>query len=311
MKKIFIPVIVGLLVITGLVVYLATKREKPCSTCERNAKSGKTEEVKFTDYFRDETDLCNILTSDSVSKLLGKAVTKTNTLTSNTAHSCHYYVNDNQAVIVNYDTLNVEKQKQGHELLDRNIVTNPKILMKHFLVIQDNGLINEIYLVVGENEYVSINRTSGKTISEDEMVSFAAKLSEIVSGIVTLSTSDASDQTANNTVPLPQGEDVVRSFLAVIDEDRPDEAALMMATDDSQKQAWAVQFNAISSMKVNKIETTNDANIYKVTMSVIMKPESATAPIPYYGWENGQNVRWVTMVKEDSLWKIEGLATGP
>jgi hypothetical protein len=42
-----------------------------------------------------------------------------------------------------------------------------------------------------------------------------------------------------------------------------------------------------------------------------MNPNSANEPIPYFGWENGQNIRWVTLVKEGKMWRIEGLATGP
>jgi hypothetical protein len=42
-----------------------------------------------------------------------------------------------------------------------------------------------------------------------------------------------------------------------------------------------------------------------------MKPESSTAPIPYYGWDDGEYTRWLTIVKDDNLWKIKGIATGP
>jgi len=38
---------------------------------------------------------------------------------------------------------------------------------------------------------------------------------------------------------------------------------------------------------------------------------AANAPIPYYGYENGQNTRFIPIIKENSLWKIDGIATGP
>lgn len=188
------------------------------------------------------------------------------------------------------------------------------------MVVQENGLINEIYLVLGENEYVSINRTSGKTISEDEMVTFAEKLAQIVSGMVPITTSNNNDQQPNTTVPLLQEEDIVSNFFSLIAEKKPSEAVSAMSetitNDESMKQAWAVQFNAISSMKVVNIEPSAveewsaERHKYKLTLDVKMKADSANAPIPYYGWDNGLNTRWVTIVKENGLWKILEIGTG-
>jgi hypothetical protein len=33
--------------------------------------------------------------------------------------------------------------------------------------------------------------------------------------------------------------------------------------------------------------------------------------MPYFGWDNGTNTRWVELVKEEGLWKVQGIATGP
>ena len=90
-----------------------------------------------------------------------------------------------------------------------------------------------------------------------------------------------------------------------------------ITNNDSQKQAWAVQFNAINSLKVINVEPsmkeewTETKHSYKLTLDITMNPSSANEPIPYFGWENGQNIRWVTLVKEGKMWRVEGLATGP
>lgn len=125
----------------------------------------------------------------------------------------------------------------------------------------------------------------------------------------------------DSTVPLPLDTDIIRSFFTLIETKRPSDAVTMMTSnivnDDSQKQAWAVQFNAINSLNVISVEPsmkeewTETKHSYKITLDVNMSPDSANAPIPYYGWENGQNTRWVTLVKEGKMWRIEGLATGP
>jgi hypothetical protein len=118
-----------------------------------------------------------------------------------------------------------------------------------------------------------------------------------------------------------QEEEIVRNFFALIDEKRSNDAVFMMSEkinkDDSNKQAWAVNLNAINSIKVIKIEPsmkenwTDSNHTYKLTLDVSMNQNSAKAPIPYYGWDNGQNIRWVSIIKENNLWKIKELATGP
>jgi hypothetical protein len=136
-------------------------------------------------------------------------------------------------------------------------------------------------------------------------------------GVTTPATTVKND----STVPLPLDTDIINSFFSLIETKRPSDAVTMMASsitnDDSQKQAWAVQFNAINSLKVINVEPsikeewTDTKHSYKLTLDVIMNPNSANEPIPYFGWENGQNIRWVTLIKEGKMWRVEGLATGP
>ena len=122
-------------------------------------------------------------------------------------------------------------------------------------------------------------------------------------------------------VPLPQEEDIIRTFFNLIGEGRASDAVGMMTQtsigDDSSKQAWGVQFNAFKSVSVKKIEPSSQEewiatrHTYKVTVDAQMKPEAASAPIPNYGWENGESIRWIPLEKVDGLWKIAGIATGP
>ncbi len=312
-------VIIGVITLVLVVSIFVLGNKKGGQNPTGNQDAATVEVKKPGDIFKDMTDLCNVLTKEQVSELSGKQVIKTVPLTSGTLHSCQYYLNDSQAIVINNDLLNVENQKKGHEFLGRKIITNPKIPMENFFVIQEDGLINEIYLVLGPNNYVSINRTSSKTLTEDEMISFAIKLAEVVIGKTPLTKSETPPSpTAKAIVPLPQETDIVRNFFNLIAEKRASDAVSMMSvTDDSAKQAWAVQFNAITSMKVLTIEPsmpndwTDTKHTYKVTLDVSMNPTSANAPIPYYGWENGQNIRWVSLENVGNLWKIQGIATGP
>jgi hypothetical protein len=122
-------------------------------------------------------------------------------------------------------------------------------------------------------------------------------------------------------VAEPTEEDVIRVFFALIDEDRAADAVLAMSArvtgDDTAKQAWAVQFAAMTSVNVTSIEPsmpaewTADRHGYKVVLDTVMDPASADAPIPFYGYADSTNTRWVTIVREGGLWKIDGIGTGP
>ena len=80
--------------------------------------------------------------------------------------------------------------------------------------------------------------------------------------------------------------------------------------DERAKQTWRAQLASFKSIQVEKIQRT-EGDTFRVDLQVQVSEEAANAPIPYYGFSNGQNTRWVTLVKEDGIWKITGLATGP
>jgi len=316
-KSIIIIGIVAVLIL-GFALFNSQKQNNSNGVVSPNTE----QTTQSTDIFKNMTNLCETLTKEQVSVLLGKTVVKTVPLTSGTLHSCQYYLNDSQAVIINNDFLNVADQKKGQIFLGRKITTNPAIPMDHFLVIQEDGLINEIYLVLGANNYVSINRTSAKILTEEEIISFASKLGGVITGKTPLQkTTVVSPTITQGVVPLPQETDIIRTFFNLIEERKISDAVMMMTSnitnDDSTKQAFGVQFAAMDSVKVTKIEEssrgdwTDKWHQYMVTLDVAMNPSSAGGPIPYYGFEKGENIRFITLIKEGALWKIEGLATGP
>jgi hypothetical protein len=120
-------------------------------------------------------------------------------------------------------------------------------------------------------------------------------------------------------VPLPQEEDIVRNFFALIEEKLPPTAVSMMSElitkDEAQKQNLAVKFNAIDSIKVIKIEPlmtekwTDLEHIYKLTLSVQLNTN--VNGISDFDWVDGENIQSITIVKENNLWKIKKLIIIP
>lgn len=124
------------------------------------------------------------------------------------------------------------------------------------------------------------------------------------------------------TVPLPTGEDIIRLFINLINEKKIPQAIAILdesiIPNEETKQLWGVNFNSLVSLTLKNIEPhsraawAEDTETYKVTLEVKVKPEASSAPIPNYGWNDGENTRWITLVKDDSgLWKISAIATGP
>jgi hypothetical protein len=126
----------------------------------------------------------------------------------------------------------------------------------------------------------------------------------------------------SETAPFPQEEDVARLFFSLINEKRIPEAVAMLdvsaVPNESAKQAWGVQFDVFESVSVKSMEPSSmgdepeNQKTYKVVLDAKIKPGSGNAAIPNYGWEDGENIRWVT-IRQDSegLWKIVTIGTGP
>ena len=83
--------------------------------------------------------------------------------------------------------------------------------------------------------------------------------------------------------------------------------------NDASAQMWKENFQSIKSIKVISIELhrlpewTVEREYYKVTLDI-----KTDEPPEKYGWENGVNVRWITIIPQGAgHWKIEEFSTSP
>jgi hypothetical protein len=111
------------------------------------------------------------------------------------------------------------------------------------------------------------------------------------------------------------GEDSIRIFIHNINEKKIPEAIAMMDTtlvaSDSDRQQYGVVFNSFSTITIQTIEPFEKEDWkeglerYRVHLRISMKKGQQTL------WDEGENIRWITVVKQQDTYKIHEIATGP
>jgi len=298
MKKILIFLFLGVFVLLG-----AGCGEKTGSQNENQTNTGATV----------ITDMCSQISAEFVGGAIGKPIVKTESGPGQLDY-CQYFTTWSEDyykipsgnmpggdfVSLNYENLNVENQKQGLEYLERKLETNDKIKMEHFLAIQEDGHINTIDLVLDPDHFVSVNRSSGKVLSEEEVVNFAAKVAELLK---------------KGVEPPKQAEsqiDTAKEFFQFLADKKIDEAIALMDANDGTKDMWRTNFKTIESLSIKganpvfEEEWTSVRQVFKVDLTVNVTPEGEG-----YGWNQGQNSRWITLEKNGETWQVHELANNP
>ena len=87
-------------------------------------------------------------------------------------------------------------------------------------------------------------------------------------------------------------------------------------TNETERH-WLEQFNAIRSVhildikEISKDTWTDCKKIYKLTLEIYVDDSVSNAPIPYYGFGDNPNIRFITVVKLKNRWFIDQIGTGP
>lgn len=248
------------------------------------------------------TDMCGQISADFVGQAAGKTVVKTEPGPGQPDY-CQYFFDSKNFVSLNYDNYNVENQKKGLEILDRKIETNDKIKMEHFLAIQEDGLINSIYLILDPDRFVSVNRSSGKALGETEVVDFAAKVAELLKKGVPAA--PPPEQAASQI-------ERAKEFLNELAGGKIDDALAMMDANQATKEMWKTTFNTIQSLKIKSVEPafqdewTATRQVFRAVLDAKVTSEGVS-----YGWNQGENNRWITLEKNGDTWQVHELANNP
>lgn len=123
-------------------------------------------------------DVCEQFTAKYMESLTGKRILRTSSVTPGSA-VCQYFIsaeNKNMMFQVAVDWRNVDNQKAAFEFLKWRVTPEPRIPMNNFVVYQENGRINKIYLVLAPAKFVTLDRSAADALTESEMMNLAVKL---------------------------------------------------------------------------------------------------------------------------------------
>ncbi|MGB6607968.1 MAG: hypothetical protein WBF28_09185, partial [Atribacterota bacterium] len=111
-------------------------------------------------------------------------------------------------------------------------------------------------------------------------------------------------------------ENFIYEFFEAIDRGDVEQIFSMMdenlAGNENMQEMWKANFSSLDKIKViwlypeEERKWHNKQPLYKVNIFLKSKPGS-----PYYGWEEGENTRWITVTTNEDNRKIVSIATGP
>jgi hypothetical protein len=123
-------------------------------------------------------DICGQFTKEFVENSLGQKITKVELPKISSINNCTYYLDDKEYVMLNLEYLSVENQKKGDEAMDRKVEKNSRIPMDNLTVLQEDGLINVIYLILGPEKFISIRPSSAAATKMADLVGFASNMAK-------------------------------------------------------------------------------------------------------------------------------------
>ena len=165
--------LIGLLVAAGFLlgIFAATPR---------TAEAARTKRPMMGQYSFG-LSVCTEMPKELVARTIGKPVTDLADFSRAKDTGCKYYTNrkKEEYALVSVVYMNAENQKKGQKILGRSITTSGKIGMEHFIAMQENGMINAIYLVMAPGKFIRIDRSSKNVATNEQLIELAAKVADL------------------------------------------------------------------------------------------------------------------------------------
>jgi hypothetical protein len=140
------------------------------------------EPTRHSDKYYIVEDICGQFTAKFMEGATGQKIIKAENpyANSGSVYTCEYTSEGNTSpdIMLVLDYLEFANQKTGQEAMGRRTEESSAIPMRNMVVYQPDGQINEIYLVLSDNKFLSLNRGAGTKVSNDEELAIATKIAQ-------------------------------------------------------------------------------------------------------------------------------------
>ena len=214
------------------------------------------------------------------------------------------------AIVLN--NLAVSVTIQYNESAGGSSSTDSRINMDH-VILYRKGVIEKIALIINPNRYIVVN-TIDKAITDEEVIEFAARVADKIQGRSNLKIEiNPVDLQAEKEETLGDSQEVMaRNFFDLLAQQKFQEAVNLMDANEQTKQMWLTNFQTLKSVFVEKIEEvykdewTPNRQVFKVILEV-----DVTSQGEQYGWNKGENFRWISLQNNNNIWQVHELANNP
>lgn len=316
MQRIVIPIfLVGILAFCGA----------GCSKTEADQRAKGNSEGNAGNEIR---NICDTFNADFAYTATGKAIAHLDRGPLDDEDYCQYFtdyssdfykIGDGKTspggpwFSIKQEFMDAEKQKKSNELIGYKVTQDPRIPMDNFTVFQKDDALNAIYLVMEPNRFIVLRRSSKTVISEDEMVNLSTAVAKRLNGEdLELNPNPIKAKTTSEPTETNDQAALARSFFEKLGNADIDGALGMMDANQATKDMWRANFKTLKSLKIKNLEPTfkdewtSQRQTFKAELEANVTAEGET-----FGWQNGQNFRWISLKKSGDKWVIHEIANNP
>lgn len=269
-------------------------------------------------------NICAEFSVDFVYSAIKKPIVRVEGPDSPSIDACKYYTEYSDTwfenklpggrfVTIVLENLEVAVQKQYIESSGGSSGTDSRINMDHLILYREDGTIWNVDLIINPNRYLRVDKFA-KAITDEEEIEFAARVADKIQGRSNLKIeTNPIDLQAEKEKTLGDSQKVMaRNFFDLLAQQKFQEAINLMEANEETKQMWLTNFQTLKSVSVKKIEEvykdewTPSRQVFKATLEV-----EATSQGEQYGWNKGENFRWISLQKNNNIWQVHELANNP
>lgn len=130
-------------------------------------------------------DVCKQFPADRMEKILGLPIVKAQASEVRGVASCRYYtstidIGGNRYIALTLSETNPKEYKRQKEAFTFTVQADERIGVANYVVRRPDGVISEIDLLTSDTQFMSIERSPGKILSDEGLIEFAAKFAQVL-----------------------------------------------------------------------------------------------------------------------------------